>query len=607
MNRRTGSSSQKRTMLKKSSSLVAALVLLGSICFLTHAQQPAARNAEPAARSAEPVSETTVGAITGRVVSDRGEPMAGATVMMRPVGSANQSRTATTDAEGNFRFTGLEPALYTVSSFAPAYVLAPPPADSLIPYYRIGDTVRLELIRGAVITGTVTNAAGEPIVGIRVRALRIRDAEGRTPRAGAFAFGDRPTDDRGIYRIYGLTPGTYLMFAGGAGTSQSVQLNPYETDVPTYSPSSTRDTATEYTVRSGEETTADIRYRNDPGRTISGTVRVGAQSTASVMLFANDGSMSPISSAYQMIGARGFALTGVGDGEYSVYAQEVPLVMPSGGVPPDLSISEAKRVVVKGADVTGIELTPRPLSVISGVVALEPSKAPECQGKRKPLFAEMMIELQRNEKESEFVPPYMRMYLNPPSVDAKGAFTMRNVAPSLYRFNPRFYARYWYLQSITTGGSPATATAKTAVAKNDAAASWTTLRAGEQLSNVTITLAAGAASIRGKIAVAEGATAPSGGAVYLVPAERDKGDDVLRYFVSEVSSDGTFTLNNLPPGRYWSLFQPTPQAEIATLTKLRLPESAEARTKLRRAAETQKSDLELKPCQTLTDYQLPLK
>ena len=92
-----------------------------------------------------------------------------------------------------------------------------------------------------------------------------------------------------------------------------------------------------------------------------------------------------------------------------------------------------------------------------------------------------------------------------------------------------------------------------------------------------------------------------------MPAERDKVDDVLRYFVTEVSSDGTFTLNNLPPGRYWSLLQTSPAADIATMTKLRLPESAEARIKLRRTAEAQKSDLELKPCQTLNDYQLPAK
>ncbi len=584
-------------MLNKNSSLAAVLlVLLGSFCFSTHAQQPA--------QTAEPPSDTTTGAITGRVVNDRGEPMAGASVMVRAVGSFNMSRTTTADAEGNFRFTGLEPALYYVSSFSPAYVLEPAPPDSLSTYYRIGDSIKLELVKGGVLTGTVTNSAGEPIVGIRVRALRIRDAEGRPPRLGAFGVGDRPTDDRGIYRMYGLLPGTYLVLAGGGGTQQSVQLNPFETEVATYAPSSNRDTATEYNVRSGEETTADIRYRNEPGRTISGTVRVSAQSSASVMLFSNDGNLMPVSTAYQVPGARGFALTAVGDGEYSLYAQEIPGGMPSGPVIPDLSLSEVKRVTVKGADVTGIELTPRALSVLSGVVVLEPSKAPECQEKRKPLFSEMIIELQRNEKDSDAAPAYLRVPANPPSVDQKGAFSMRNVLPARYRLNPRFYARYWYLQSITTGAS---APAKTATAKTDIAANWITARAGEQVSNITITLAGGAASIRGKVAVAEGATVPAGAVVYLVPAEPNKADDVLRYFVTGVSSDGAFTLNNLPPGRYWSLLQPQPQPEIATVAKLRLPEALEARTKLRRTAETQKSAVELKPCQTLTDYQLSSK
>jgi hypothetical protein len=51
----------------------------------------------------------------------------------------------------------------------------------------------------------------------------------------------------------------------------------------------------------------------------------------------------------------------------------------------------------------------------------------------------------------------------------------------------------------------------------------------------------------------------------------------------------------------------TVDEQTATLAKLRLPESLEARAKLRRAAETQKKDLELKPCQNLTDYALTLK
>lgn len=546
--------------------------------------------------------EAATGTINGRVVNERGEAMPGASVMVRAIGTLNQGRSTTSDAEGNFRFDGLEPALYTISGWAPAYILQSTETDSAGPYYRIGDSVRLEFVKGGVITGTVTNAAGEPVVGVKVRAFRVRDVKGKAAQAMQFGSIERQTDDRGIYRIYGLAPGTYVVTAGG-GNNQSFQFNPFETDVPIYSPSSTRDTATEYAVRGGEETTADIRYRSETGRTISGTVKVAGNNGAGIMVVSGDGMFMPTSNGFQPPGARGFAIDGLGDGEYTIYAQEMVTGSLNAATIPDVSLSDPKRITIKGADVTGVELVTKPLSAISGVIALEPSKAPECQGKRKPVFGEMIVELQRHEKDSELIAPIIRMVSPNVSPNQNGAFSLRNVTPARYRFNPRFYARYWYLQSISTSA----ANAKAAVSKIDAAANWTAVKSGEQISTLTITLAEGAASIRGKIAVAEGASIPSGLFVYLVPAEREKVEDVLRYFVAQVASDGAFSLGNLPPGKYFTLVQNPASAETESVVKLRLPESAEARTKLRRAAETQKSELELKPCQTLADYQLSFR
>jgi hypothetical protein len=74
-----------------------------------------------------------------------------------------------------------------------------------------------------------------------------------------------------------------------------------------------------------------------------------------------------------------------------------------------------------------------------------------------------------------------------------------------------------------------------------------------------------------------------------------------------VETDGNFALNNLPPGRYWALAKAASENESAVLSKLRLPDEAEYRTKLRQEAELAKTETELKPCQNLTDYQLPLK
>jgi hypothetical protein len=543
------------------------------------AQQPSA--------TPKKVNEPTTGVIEGKVVTENGQPLAGAALFVRAVNSFAGSRTTTSDVDGNFRVNGLEPALYTITGNAPAYTTVT--NDLVGPnFYRIGDTVRLEMIRGGAITGTVTNAAGEPVIAVRVRATLIRDARGETPNIMSFTVNEQSTDDRGIYRIYGLRPGTYIVSAGGAGFSPS--FNPYESDVPTFAPSSTRDTATEVVVRSAEDSTIDIRYRGEPGHVISGTTKFSGSNGASISLV-QVGNPAPVATTYQPVGARGFSFSGLGDGDYDVIAQEVTS-NPTTATIPIFAVSEPKRVSVKGADVTGIELTTRSLGSISGKILMESSKVPECQGKRPPLLAETIVRLERPGKEPEKNDwLYARVFASSASPDASGVFTLRNMLPGRYRFEPHFYARYWYLQSMTT----TTGTPKPQ--KIDAAANWTSVKSGEQVTSLIITLAQGAASIRGRL-MADGA--PTAMSIVLMPAEPDKVDDVLRYFVSEVSADLTFSFNNLPPGKYLAVIETQPPS----LTGLRQPEGAPARTKLRRAAEAKKNEIELKPCQNLTDYQL---
>jgi len=555
-----------------------------AMCVAVRAQSPSPTPNNP--------EQLSTGSTSGKVVNESGQPLIGAILSIRGVGPIATGRSTTSDIEGNFRISGLDAGLYTVSASAPAYT-----ADPVAPtFYRIGDTVRLELVRGGVITGTVTNSLGEPVIGVRVRAIRIRDARAAAKTLPGFAFQERFTDDRGFYRIYGLIPGTYLVSAGGGG-GFTYAFNPYDSDVPTYSPSSTRDTAAEISVRAGEESSADIRYRGEAGYTVSGTVNVTGGNGATVAL-TPVGSGGTVASAFQVPGTRGFAFNGLADGEYKLVAQELASNQ-TAGMMPLMAMSDIKRVTVKGANVTGIELTPKPLASIAGRVTLERSKAPECQGKRPPLFAETLVQLQRHEKDLEDDDPiYLRMSTGSATVDGNGAFTLRNLRPGRFQFEPRFYARYWYLQSITMN------TTAPKPQKIDAAANWTTVKSGDQLNALTITLAEGAASIRGRLVLAEGATPPAGMVVYLIPSEPDKADDVLRFFVSDIASDGTFTLNSLAPGKYLAFTQTNVDAQIATLTKLRQPEAAPARIKLRRNAETRKTEIELKPCQNLTDFQL---
>src|SRR6185436_1861789 len=72
---------------------------------------------------------------------------------------------------------------------------------------RISD-LKIRLWKCAVLTGTVLDEAGEPAVGISVRALRRSSVSGKT---GFSVAGNAITDDRGIYRISSLTPGEYAV------------------------------------------------------------------------------------------------------------------------------------------------------------------------------------------------------------------------------------------------------------------------------------------------------------------------------------------------------------------------------------------------------------
>lgn len=547
--------------------------------------------------------ESRTGTISGRIVNESGQPLVGAAVFLRTATPSNFTRTTTANNDGHFQINGLDPGLYSISANAPAFVALPTETDVQLPVYRVGDSVRLELVRGGVITGTVTNAANEPVVGSRVRAFRVRDQNGK-PARGATAYGERMTDDRGVYRIYGLVPGTYLVQAGGPG-SLSTSSTP-DFDAPTFAPSTTRDAATEVLVRSGEEVTVDIRHRGEPGHVVSGTVRSSGPTGANVMLTLVGDVSLVTNGSYQTVGGRGFAMYGVADGDYEIVAQEV--LSQTNQSFPDLAFSEPMRISVRGADVTGLELVPKPLSTIAGKIQLETSKLPECQNKRQPAFNETLISLVQNRSSDVDLLAPLRMFIGTAGPDRDGSFTFRNLRPGQYSYSPRFFARYWYLRSITLSGPTLSAITgnKSPALSKDAAKNWTVLKSGERLTGLTITLSEGAASIRGKVEKPEDMRIEIDTRVYLVPAERDKADDPLRYFVSELAADGTFSFTNLPPGKYLTLARSLPNTPQTT-DKLQLPDSLEVRNRIRRAAELVKTEVELKPCQNLTEYKQPIK
>jgi hypothetical protein len=408
------------------------------------------------------------------------------------------------------------------------------------------------------------------------------------------------TDDRGVYRVYGVPTGTYVVAADGSVEDRSslrIYVNGFAKDLPTYAPSSNREGAQEISVRMGEEVSdVNIRYRGERGSTISGIVNGLSDDNRGISVALTSVVEGGPRWSNQSQGAsREFTFEGIPDGDYHLAAT---------GYWSDRTRRQSESIFlnVRGADIEGIELTAAPLASINGRVVLEPLKAPppECTEKRQPQFSETSITAwHRVTDGARKKPQFVWRAGGPVTPNAEGNLTFSDVAGSEYYFAVRFSAQQWFLQSIAF--APPTPNGKSI----DATRTWTTVKPGDQLSGLTFTLAQGAGLIRGEISLAEGQTLPEKTVAFLVPAEPERADEVLRYFAAPVYSDGRFWLNNVAPGRYWMLAQRGTDDTRYEVSKVRLPDGSEIRSSLRHAAEKAKTEIEIKPCQEVT-FRLPL-
>src|SRR5262245_44742920 len=556
------------------------------------------------------IANAQTGEITGRVMTEDGAGMPNVTVFLNPVATdrrpttgGSQNRTGT-DEDGNFKFNGLAPRVYSVVAVSTkGYVQRPVPIGERQDggYQRVGANVTITMIKGGAITGRVTNAMGEPLISVQVNSLMTRDAEGNPVRGGGR---QRFTDDRGVYRIYGLAPGTYVVFTRSSFSGP--YPSPYDLDSPTFHPSSTRETATEVTVTSGGEVSGvDIRYRGDTGHVISGPVTGGGGSpsfNASVSVSLTNAAGGAYFGASNTVrrddGTIGFAIHGVPDGAYEIVARRF------GYNNEEPFASTPRPIVVRGADVGGVELKLLPFGSIAGKFTLEAAPA-VCETKRKWSLEEALLALRSEAKPAGPASALSRDVVN--GLTEKGEFTVYNLEANRYFLEPRLPNENWYVKAITAPAATSSpAAARGAAARSsgpaDVARSGIALKAGEKIAGVTVTVADGAAALSGKVAPAkEGSRLPARLRVHLVPAEAGAASDVLRYAEAFARSDGSFSLSNIAPGKYWLVARAAPDDEPSDGPPPPAAWDANERAKLRKEAEAMKVEIELKPCQRVTD------
>ncbi len=162
----------------------------------------------------------TAGRIVGRVVSTGVEPKPLRRVRVTLNGSdLRPGRTTITRDDGTFVFDAVPPGQYAVAVVKSGYIsiaygATGPNRPGLPVTVAPGrpQAITITMPRGSVITGLITDGAGQPLPGLQVRAQTYRIL----PPAGERQLADVPgtnvvTDDRGIYRIFGLPAGDYAV------------------------------------------------------------------------------------------------------------------------------------------------------------------------------------------------------------------------------------------------------------------------------------------------------------------------------------------------------------------------------------------------------------
>jgi hypothetical protein len=156
----------------------------------------------------------------GGKVTVKGKAAQGISVILRLVNQGGPSRPyrGSTDLDGNYRIANVRPGAYEVGPDAPALVASSSESRNQMLIVTEGENVEdidFDLIRGGVITGKITDSEGQPLIEQQVIATpETTDPNRQDYLPNPESLRPIQTDDRGVYRFFGLAPGRYRVAVG---------------------------------------------------------------------------------------------------------------------------------------------------------------------------------------------------------------------------------------------------------------------------------------------------------------------------------------------------------------------------------------------------------
>ena len=342
---------------------------------------------------------TATAVIGGRVVSDAGQPIKRARVVVSGAGRGGHS--ALTDDQGRYVVADLPAGTYSISASKAGFVnglygqrhpLQPGTPLDIVDGQQVGN-VDVKLLHGGVITGRLTDEDGQPLVRARVTVQRYQYVNGDRQLTIA---GTGQSDDRGQYRIFGLAPGDYIVdatavdpsmgagglgaiianFAGRGGRGGAIAFGAPPDSEPTgyaetyYPGVMDSTTAGKVTVGPAQEVSSvDFQVQLVAFATVRGLVGGADANPASVMLVPEDANGHTVPGASVLRGrverGGGFMVSNVPPGRYLAVAR-------SGGRQDDPKAG-LQTVVVNGQDIDNLGIVLLPGVSMSGNITVESS------------------------------------------------------------------------------------------------------------------------------------------------------------------------------------------------------------------------------------------